>query len=186
MIKSFNILVLGSFIVGEALDISLESIAQLIDECNPSKKALKINIIESEAEIQALNHKIKSFRIHGFCNVTEVKEHARIETIYSNADVILLPQPNCKMSILKEALSMRIIPICRDFENASEYIDESSSVIITGKTREIIRNAFAEALQILIEDEEAVEMLKHGAIRKYQNAFCWGDTKKLKRQSSAA
>ena len=184
--KSFNILIPGNFVVGDHLDVSLEAVAQFIDESSLKKNKLKVNIIERKDDMIGLIRKLKHFGIHKYCKVIAAQESLKIESAYSTSDVILLPQLNCKISILKEALSMRIIPICRNFENAADYLDERCAILISDKTKESIRNSFANALKILKEDEEVVEMLKEGAIKKYQAAFCWGGLDKLKRQTSAA
>ncbi len=181
--KEFNILVLGDFVVGEALETSLGSLAQLIDT---SKNDLNIHIIEHQNGIEKLNGALKFYGIQKYCKTILSDDINQIETAYVNADVILLPQKSCKISILKEALSMRIIPICLDFYDTQDYLDKSCSILIANGSKEEIRNEFAETLLMLKEDKEAVELLKQGVVKKYQEAFCWGKINEPKRRRLAS
>ncbi len=183
--KVFNILIPGSFFIGKDLDLSLESVAQMVEDLRPNKRELNITIIEDlEYKVDLLT-KLKFNGIQKFCKVIHADDHAAIDSVYINSDVIILPQANCKISMIKESLSMNVIPICFEFDGINEYMDRTSGILITPSSKENNRNAIAEALTMLKDDHEAIHMLKEGTKRKYQNAFCWGRASEKKRRSSA-
>lgn len=184
--NSIKILIPGNFIIGNSIDTALEAIAQLIDEARPKKKQLQINIIEDSAFEKSLEDKLISNRIRKYCNVILWENKKEIESVYKKADLILLPQKKCKISMLKEALSMKVVPICLEFEGINDYIDDTCAILVAGKTKAAIRNNIAEALTILIEDQEVIELLKLGGKKKYKEAYCWSSFVIQRRSTSAS
>lgn len=175
MLVSCSVVTLGRFYLGDEIEIAIESFASFFLELTSKHhKKLKLIIIDDRENEHELRELIERNDIRAVTEIVAVENQERVEAVYKNAGLLLLPSRRNGGLIVPEALSYSIPILCYETEEMRSLVDLTCAMFVKAKCKEDSVSGFAQLIDMLYFDPEVRKILKRGALSKYHKDFSWG------------
>ena len=103
-----------------------------------------------------------------------LNEQDEVEKSYQEGSLLLLPRIINSSSIIKEAFRYGLPVLCYKHASYIHLLDTSCGMMINYTNDHKAVSEFAQLLESLNYDPDAIQILKKGAKNRYQEKFSWG------------
>ena len=158
----------------EGLDIAVEAFAGFFEELTPKhQREVELHIIEQTDNLLYVNQKVKSLGLEYRVHITDAAIYEDIEKTMEAASIFLYGEPRMSKKLIPQILSYGVPVLCIDDKNISINLDQRCGALIeeTAKPMKVYR--MTQYLDMLFYDDEALKMLKKGAVAKYNQEYTW-------------
>ncbi len=177
----FIVLSLGDFISENGSYVALHSFTNFYhNTTSKHQKRIELVLIDEHENLKQQLAFCKKLQIEDAVTVLHLGQQERIESMYKNASIFMLPVRRHLNAIVQECLSYGLPLLGYDGFGTEQVIDQTCGMLVQYDTDEESILDFSRMLRMLYFDPEARKILCKGAEARYEKEFTWGQKNHLR------
>lgn len=173
--KLFNLVTLGRFLEENSIEVAVRSFADFYHSISKKyQKRTHLTLIDKRYH-QILNKElVDELKLQECITFLNLQEQEAIVEAYKSSSLLMLARNLNSSSIIKESFLYGLPVLCYEHPSHNNLIDSSNSMTVFYQNDTQAIQEFANILNLLNYDPDAVSFLKKGATTKYKRDLSWG------------
>ena len=173
--KPFNLVALGRFLNGNSVSVAIKAYAKFYHGVSSKyQKKVHLTLIDKRYHHDLNMGLVLDYKLVKCVSMLSLQEQEKIEETYKNGSLLLLARKENSTSIIKEAFLYGLPVLCYANASYTNLIDASNSMSVDYKSDDQSVNEFAKFLDLLNFDPDVLDILRKGAMKKYERDLSWG------------
>lgn len=157
----------GRLVEWKRVDLALEALAR-------TPVGYSLDICGSGPLQEALEEQTRRLGLEGRVAFHGLMTQSSCAEVFANCDALLLPSVyECGGAVVLEAMASGLPVIATDWGGPSDYLDSETAILVPPTSPESVIAGFADAMQLLGEDEQLVQKMGRAGSKRVEEEYSW-------------